>query len=176
MNYNQSSQSAKTTLYRFLKVRRQTRKIDTPRYTVSGMYDSRFSSLQPNVRFHVLDGQLCVRFSSLDVQWTLNKLFPKVILKYLNYKKWSCWLFPVSDQEMSRHANSRVQEGTLEYINIVKKHEEIYNITHPGYKNLESKTMAWKRISEEINLPIGNYFENFRKLWENLGFERILRI
>lgn len=56
---------------------------------------------------------------------------------------------------MSRHANSRVQEGTLEYINIVKKHEEIYNITHPGYKNLESKSMAWQRISEEINLPIG---------------------
>ncbi|KAL5286788.1 hypothetical protein ACFFRR_008039 [Megaselia abdita] len=65
---------------------------------------------------------------------------------------------------MSRHANSRVQEGTLEYINIVKKHEEIYNITHPGYKNLESKSIAWKRISEEINLPI----DTCKRKWKNL--------
>lgn len=67
---------------------------------------------------------------------------------------------------MSRHANSRVQEGTLEYINIVKKHEEIYNITHPGYKNLESKSIAWKRISEEINLPIGEFLKHFQRFFK----------
>lgn len=76
---------------------------------------------------------------------------------------------------MSRHANSRVQEGTLEYINIVKKHEEIYNITHPGYKNLESKSIAWKRISDEINLPIGEFelFLRFTKIMKNIFFKKI---
>lgn len=40
---------------------------------------------------------------------------------------------------------------TVNFIESVKKYPEIFNTTHPGFKQQDDKNGAWHKIAEEFN-------------------------
>lgn len=58
--------------------------------------------------------------------------------------------------------SSTTSDNTSQFIEIVKKHQQIYNTHHPDYKNVEVKLKVWSQIAAEINLSVGTYRETNR--------------
>lgn len=51
--------------------------------------------------------------------------------------------------------SSTTSDNTTEFIEIVKKHDTVYNTFHSDYKNVEAKLKVWTQIAEEIGLSVG---------------------
>lgn len=55
--------------------------------------------------------------------------------------------------------SSTTSDNTTDFIEIVKKHDIVYNTHHPDYKNVEAKLKIWTLIAEEIGLSVGMYYK-----------------
>lgn len=53
--------------------------------------------------------------------------------------------------------SSTTSDNTTDFIDIVKKHDVVYNTHHPDYKNVEVKLKVWTQIAKEIGLSVGMY-------------------
>lgn len=53
--------------------------------------------------------------------------------------------------------SSTTSDNTSDFIEIVKKHDVVYNTHHPDYKNVEVKLKIWNEIANEIGLSVGMY-------------------
>uniref|UniRef100_A0A1A9VCV8 MADF domain-containing protein n=1 Tax=Glossina austeni TaxID=7395 RepID=A0A1A9VCV8_GLOAU len=60
--------------------------------------------------------------------------------------------------------SSTTSDNTSQFIEIVKKHQQIYNTHHPDYKNVEVKLKVWSQIAAEINLSV----DASKRKWKNL--------
>lgn len=48
-------------------------------------------------------------------------------------------------------------EGTIQFIEIIKRHSAIYDTTNKDYKNMERKANAWMSVANELGLNVGKY-------------------
>ncbi|XP_065369689.1 serine-rich adhesin for platelets [Calliphora vicina] len=60
--------------------------------------------------------------------------------------------------------SSTTSDNTTDFIDIVKKHDIVYNTHHPDYKNVEIKLKVWTQIAEEIGLSV----DASKRKWKNL--------
>ncbi|KAI8127259.1 Transcription factor Adf-1 [Lucilia cuprina] len=60
--------------------------------------------------------------------------------------------------------SSTTSDNTTDFIEIVKKHQIVYNTHHPDYKNVEVKLKVWSQIAEEIGLSV----DASKRKWKNL--------
>ncbi|XP_005174842.1 mucin-5AC isoform X1 [Musca domestica] len=60
--------------------------------------------------------------------------------------------------------SSTTSDNTSDFIEIVKKHDVVYNTHHPDYKNVEVKLKIWNEIANEIGLSV----DASKRKWKNL--------
>ncbi|KAM7344846.1 uncharacterized protein ACRADG_011408 isoform 1-T1 [Cochliomyia hominivorax] len=60
--------------------------------------------------------------------------------------------------------SSTTSDNTTDFIEIVKKHDIVYNTHHPDYKNVEVKLKVWSQIADEIGLTV----DASKRKWKNL--------
>ncbi|XP_055918916.1 homeobox protein 6-like isoform X2 [Eupeodes corollae] len=55
-------------------------------------------------------------------------------------------------------------DNTVEFINVVKRYDAIYNVGTPEYKNFEAKGRAWHAVAEEVGVSV----DAAKRKWKNL--------
>uniref|UniRef100_A0A1I8PKQ5 MADF domain-containing protein n=1 Tax=Stomoxys calcitrans TaxID=35570 RepID=A0A1I8PKQ5_STOCA len=60
--------------------------------------------------------------------------------------------------------SSTTSDNTTDFIEIVKRHDVVYNTHHPDYKNVEVKLKVWTQIAKEIGLSV----DASKRKWKNL--------
>lgn len=66
--------------------------------------------------------------------------------------------------------SSTTSDNTTDFIEIVKKHDIVYNTHHPDYKNVEVKLKVWSQIAEEIGLTVGRFSTHQMKKKRTFSF------